>query len=67
MTTTTITHRVLLDVETLVERAHAAALIVEGLRGKDGWKDDGDLARRRAAKRLAFMRWAVEAGEISDG
>ncbi len=57
MTVSTPTHRTLVDAETLIERAHVVALISEGLRISEAWKQDGDLVRRRVAKRLAFQRW----------
>lgn len=57
---------VIFDEETLVDRAHAVALIAEGLRYDAAWKDDGDLGRRRAAKRINFARWMAQEGEIGE-
>ena len=50
-------HRVLVDAETLVERAHTVTLIAEAMTADPAWHAEGDLGRRRVAKRLAFVRW----------
>lgn len=56
----------LLDAETLVDRAHEVALIAESLRLNPVWTDAGDTGRRTCAHRIAFARWRVEAGELTD-
>lgn len=63
-----VTHREILDAETLVERTHAVAVIAEAMQMDRGvWDDAGDLGRRRAARRIAWMRWLVRRGAVGEG
>ena len=57
MTTSAVVHRVVVDAETLVERTHNVALIVDALLQDPVWTDDGDIGRRRTARRIAYQRW----------
>lgn len=63
-------HRSLLDQETLIERSHAVSQIAVQMELPDsGWPGTGaraDVERVRAARRIAFVRWCAEVGEIDD-
>ncbi len=60
----------LLDHETLIERRHEVALIASALElDGSGWSGQGayaDISRLRAARRIAWTRWAVEVGELNE-
>jgi hypothetical protein len=60
-----------LDQETLVEREHEVAAIATQLELADsGWPGEGsraDIARLQGARHLAWMRWLVDDGQVSDG
>lgn len=67
MTATAIRHRELLDAEILAARASLVALISAGMRlERQTWIFSDDDERRAAAQRVAFARWSVQAGEISE-
>jgi hypothetical protein len=59
------------DRSTLDERSHNVSQIAVQLELPDsGWGAEGSRAsveRVRAARRIAFVRWCAEVGEISDG
>jgi hypothetical protein len=71
MTATTFRPTYLLDDVVKDEREHEVSLIasVMELEGS-GWPGEGakaDIKRLCDARRISFMRWAVEVGEINDG
>ncbi len=55
--TVSIRHCVVVDAETLIERTHAVALIADALLQDPVWTGDGDIGRRRTARRIAYQRW----------
>lgn len=65
--TATLRPTTLTDEQTLIERAAFTAGVERGLREQPVWQQAGETERRRAAKRLAFVRWCYESGEIGDG
>ena len=68
--TTIVRSPYFLDHETQVKRSHDVSVIAVQLELADsGWPGEGskaDVARVRAARRLAWGRWMADVGEFTD-
>lgn len=55
------------DREILVTRAQNVGALTSYLKSVEGWKDEGEVERRRFAGRAFFVRFQVRQGRCSDG
>ena len=52
---------------TLTDRALAVSVMVEALRQDPAWQGSSDADRRRDARHLLALRWAVRTGRMHEG